>query len=497
MSAERSNPKRDQFRNLSRLPLRSTEPLRSQLLAVAAQYGYQHMDMPIVEASDIYLLKAGETFATQLCELASRRRLSLRPEHTASVVRYIAEQVKDADAPMRISYVGPVFRRSEEFAEPQQLIEIGIELFGLPGLAGELELLTLASRFMDELRLQEYQPRIGQVGIIQRFLDSQGLDRRLSSFLLMHRQVIRDEGSIAILELLREQLPEFYDTATETNGREERKQLRELLEPLKDEEARAVLADFLSLTQLVEDANGPDEDDVDRLLTKLRRADSSAQVRTAIGFIEELAQLVGEPKEVISEARCLLERYGQDSADLDVLETIVTYLSAAGNEPKNGWHLDLGLSRGLHYYSGLIFEIFHGEGNGWQRLGGGGRYDGLTELFGGVSTPACGFSFSLERLAQAQFGEGVFEAGGVEPHPLVVSEVDWAQALPWVEKMRAAGCAIVMIPQKSDVDADCILMQLESGGPRFCWIATGGPVETLDWDETLTRLQGMRERMDD
>ena len=497
MSAGRSNPKRDQFRNHSHLPWQNTEPLRSQLLAVAAQYGYEHIDMPIVEASDIYLLKAGETFATQLCELVSRRRLSLRPEHTASVVRYIAEQVNDADAPMRISYVGPVFRRSEEFAEPQQLIEIGIELFGLAGLAGELELLTLANRFMGELKLQEYQPRIGQVGIIQRFLDSQGLDRRLSSFLLMHRQVIRDEGRAAILELLREQLPEFYDTATDANGQEERKQLRELLEPLKDEEARAVLSDFLSLTQLVEDVDGPDEDDVDRLLTKLRRADSSAQVRTAIGFIEELAQLVGEPKDVITEARSLLEHYEQDSSDLDVLETILTYLSTAGNEPKNGWQLDLGLSRGLHYYSGLIFEIFHGEGNGWQRLGGGGRYDGLTELFGGSATPACGFSFSLEWLAQAQFREGVFETSGVEPHPLVVSETDWAEALPWVEKMRAVGCTIVMMPQKRDADTDCILMQLDSRGPRFSWIAAGQPIETLDWDETLIRLQGKRELVDD
>jgi len=51
---------------------------------------------------------------------------------------------------------------------------------------------------------------------------------------------------------------------------------------------------------------------------------------------------------------------------------------------------DLGIVRGLAYYTGTVFEIH--EASGAERaMAGGGRYDGLIELFGGPKTPAIGF----------------------------------------------------------------------------------------------------------
>jgi histidyl-tRNA synthetase len=56
------------------------------------------------------------------------------------------------------------------------------------------------------------------------------------------------------------------------------------------------------------------------------------------------------------------------------------------------------LVRGLDYYNRTVFE-FYGQREGAQAsLGGGGRYDGLVETLGGVSTPAFGFAIGLERL---------------------------------------------------------------------------------------------------
>ncbi|MBX3385239.1 MAG: histidine--tRNA ligase [Phycisphaeraceae bacterium] len=52
--------------------------------------------------------------------------------------------------------------------------------------------------------------------------------------------------------------------------------------------------------------------------------------------------------------------------------------------------LNLGIVRGLAYYTGMVFEIH--EANGAERaIAGGGRYDRLIELFGGPPTPAVGF----------------------------------------------------------------------------------------------------------
>jgi histidyl-tRNA synthetase len=51
---------------------------------------------------------------------------------------------------------------------------------------------------------------------------------------------------------------------------------------------------------------------------------------------------------------------------------------------------DLGIVRGLAYYTGTVFEVH--EATGVERaIAGGGRYDQLVELFGGPSTPAIGF----------------------------------------------------------------------------------------------------------
>ncbi len=52
--------------------------------------------------------------------------------------------------------------------------------------------------------------------------------------------------------------------------------------------------------------------------------------------------------------------------------------------------------RGQEYYTGTIFEIHHPGFSG--SLGGGGRYDGLLEIFGGAKTPAFGGSIGFERL---------------------------------------------------------------------------------------------------
>lgn len=53
--------------------------------------------------------------------------------------------------------------------------------------------------------------------------------------------------------------------------------------------------------------------------------------------------------------------------------------------------VDLGIVRGLAYYTGPVFEIFD-IGKGMRAVAGGGRYDQLVEKIGGVDFPACGFA---------------------------------------------------------------------------------------------------------
>jgi histidyl-tRNA synthetase len=57
---------------------------------------------------------------------------------------------------------------------------------------------------------------------------------------------------------------------------------------------------------------------------------------------------------------------------------------------------DAALVRGLGYYTGQIFEIYHPDVP--YSLGGGGRYDGMTARFGAPALPMCGFSIGFDRI---------------------------------------------------------------------------------------------------
>lgn len=65
------------------------------------------------------------------------------------------------------------------------------------------------------------------------------------------------------------------------------------------------------------------------------------------------------------------------------------------------------LVRGLDYYVQTVFEIWNEKEGGSLALGGGGRYDGLTELLGGKKVSGMGFGLGADRIVAAMKEEGV------------------------------------------------------------------------------------------
>jgi len=60
--------------------------------------------------------------------------------------------------------------------------------------------------------------------------------------------------------------------------------------------------------------------------------------------------------------------------------------------------LDVTLARGLNYYTGAIFEVSAPKGVDMGSIGGGGRYDDLTGIFGMKDMSGVGISFGLDRI---------------------------------------------------------------------------------------------------
>jgi histidyl-tRNA synthetase len=98
--------------------------------------------------------------------------------------------------------------------------------------------------------------------------------------------------------------------------------------------------------------------------------------------------------------------------------------------------------RGLAYYTSTVFEAF-ARGGDPRALFGGGRYDGLVELFGGPPTPACGLAIgdqTLELLLKAndRWPEG---EPPLDTYVVAVTAAEVPLALEWVHRLRRAGIA--------------------------------------------------------
>jgi histidyl-tRNA synthetase len=101
--------------------------------------------------------------------------------------------------------------------------------------------------------------------------------------------------------------------------------------------------------------------------------------------------------------------------------------------------------RGLDYYTRTAFEFYRVGAEGQQQaLAGGGRYDGLVELFGGRPTPGIGFALGLDRVVLALAETSVAPPPDESPLAVVVGadQADTVTRLRVATELRAAGLAV-------------------------------------------------------
>ena len=103
-----------------------------------------------------------------------------------------------------------------------------------------------------------------------------------------------------------------------------------------------------------------------------------------------------------------------DAADVEALAGLRDQLERAGLAEWCSW--DLGIVRGLAYYTGTVFEV-HEVSGAERAVAGGGRYDSLVELFGGPKMPACGFGMGDVVLSLVLADRGLLKPEGLMPRP--------------------------------------------------------------------------------
>ncbi|WP_339837671.1 histidine--tRNA ligase [uncultured Maribacter sp.] len=93
----------------------------------------------------------------------------------------------------------------------------------------------------------------------------------------------------------------------------------------------------------------------------------------------------------------LLKDSEEGQKGLEELRFIMETISTLGLQSAK-LALDVTLARGLNYYTGAIFEVSAPEGVAMGSIGGGGRYDDLTGIFGLKDVSGVGISFGLDRI---------------------------------------------------------------------------------------------------
>jgi histidyl-tRNA synthetase len=116
---------------------------------------------------------------------------------------------------------------------------------------------------------------------------------------------------------------------------------------------------------------------------------------TQIATIETYLLMGGSNAEKLAQLEALLGSTQTGKQGIEEIKYILHYLLATDHLPL--LHLDLSLARGLNYYTGIIVEV---KANSVKMgsLGGGGRYDNLTGLFGVPNIPGVGISFGVDRI---------------------------------------------------------------------------------------------------
>ncbi|MBT8237922.1 MAG: histidine--tRNA ligase [Croceitalea sp.] len=117
----------------------------------------------------------------------------------------------------------------------------------------------------------------------------------------------------------------------------------------------------------------------------------------AIEKATPLFNMSGSAKEQLSQLRILLKTSTQGSSGIDDLEEVLTVVTNLGLKTTK-LELDVTLARGLNYYTGAIFEVAAPKEVNMGSIGGGGRYDDLTGIFGLDDVSGVGISFGLDRI---------------------------------------------------------------------------------------------------
>ena len=152
----------------------SFEFVRESLIAPARTAGYQLIELPVFEDTDLFKRGVGEStdvVSKEMYTFEDRggRSITLRPEGTAGVMRSVIEHGLDrGQLPVKVWYSGQFFRAERPQAgRYRQFYQVGIEAIGLDDPAIDAEVIAIADAGFKALGLKQYRLELTSLGDAQ------------------------------------------------------------------------------------------------------------------------------------------------------------------------------------------------------------------------------------------------------------------------------------------------------------------------------------------
>lgn len=369
--------------------------VRSTCESVASAYGFDRIETPVVEETNLFVRGVGK--ATDIVEkemyafeTSGGEKLCLRPEGTAAIMRaYIHNGMLNLPQPVKMWYEGPMFRHDRpQHGRYRQFSQFGCEVIGEDDAIVDAQLALMCHIILKELGVDAII-RINSIGTPESRVNYKN----------------------ALVSYFRTKRAKFSD--------EDKKRL--LKNPLR------IL------------------DSKDPAVTELK-----AEAPQIVDWLDE-------------ESKTHFMR-------------VLEYLDEAGVP----YQLDPYLVRGLDYYSKTVFEVYAQSDDqelAQTALGGGGRYDGLSEILGGRPTPAAGFALGLDRIVSRMRDLNVaVPTPSVDVFVAQLGDQGKKRALAMFEELRKAG-----IKAGEAFAKEAIKAQMEIANRRNAkWAIIVGQKEVLD-----------------
>ncbi|QLH75285.1 MAG: histidine--tRNA ligase [Methanomassiliicoccales archaeon] len=337
----------------------------SMMRSVSMSHGFREVQTPIFEHTELFTTKSGPGIVEEMYAFKDKgdREICLRPELTASVIRFFVNDLTNYPRPLKLFYFGPCFRYERPQAgRYREFYQFGAEIIGSPTPEMDAEVIGLAASILERTGLIDYKIRVGHIGLLKGMLKDAGVE---------------DDRALPILQKLDKK---NYDEA------------RPLMESV-----------------------GMGREDIEKVIATTK----------VTGPISVLKDYEGEARGYLEEVFEILGHYGLKNLEVD-----------------------MGVVRGLAYYTGIVFEVDAPKLGAEKQICGGGSYS-LSELFGGEKVFSSGFAIGFDRTLIA------LEKEGVKPKRFRMK----AYVVPVSDNVRSKAYEITALLRRAGISADMDLMR--------------------------------------